>query len=50
LLLVVYVLGVFRAWELLGGTRKSPIELLTPRHQQEVSHPHPDKDAPSVPQ
>src|SRR5579863_6099308 len=49
LLLVVYVLGVFRAWELLGGTRKSPIELLTPRHQQEISHSHSDEDTTSVP-
>ena len=48
LLLVVYVLGVFRAWELLGGTRNTPIKMLTSIHKQEAPSSGADEDATNV--
>ncbi|MHB8599391.1 MAG: hypothetical protein ACYDER_21595 [Ktedonobacteraceae bacterium] len=48
LLLVVYVLGVFRAWELLGGTRSTPIHLIT-RNQQEDPSTNADENATNTP-
>jgi hypothetical protein len=48
LLLVVYVLGVFRAWELLGGTRTTALQLIT-GHQQEAPSTDTNEDTTTVP-
>ena len=50
LLLVVYILGIFRAWELLGGARNTPIKMLTSIHQQETSSPDGGENATAVPE
>ena len=49
LLLVVYVLGVFRAWELLGGTRNRPMRLLASMQQQESSSTDTNEDTTTSP-
>ncbi len=48
LLLVVYVLGIFRAWELLGGTRNAPLHALIAKHQSPSSSPDADENATSA--
>lgn len=50
LLLVVYILAIFRAWELLGGTRNTPIKMLTSIHQQETSSSDGGGNATAVPE
>lgn len=37
ILLFVYGFGIIRAWELLGGTRRIPINLLTPKRSAKTS-------------
>jgi hypothetical protein len=50
LLLVVYILAIFRAWELLGGTRNTPIKMLTSIHPQDTSSSDGGEDAAVVPE
>jgi len=45
LLLVVYILGIIRAWELLGGARRTPTHLLTAHPKQQTSSPSADENA-----
>ena len=44
LLVIVYVLSVVRAWELLGGTRRTPIHSLTTRLKDRTSTPDTDEN------
>ncbi len=43
LLLIVYVLSVVRAWELLGGARRTPTHLLTDHPKEHTSPPGTEK-------
>ena len=45
LLLVVYILGIIRAWELLGGARRTPTHLLPAHPKQQTSSPSADENA-----
>jgi cellobiose-specific phosphotransferase system component IIC len=44
LLVIVYVLSVARAWELLGGMRRSPAHLLTTHLKNRTSSPGADEN------
>ena len=44
LLVIVYVLSVVRAWELLGGMRRSPAHLLTTHLKDRTSSPGADEN------
>lgn len=49
LLLVVYVLGIVRAWQLLGGMRRTPITKLIHSHQETDQPNSPVPPAPNTP-
>ena len=46
LLLIVYVLSIVRAWELLGGARRTATHLLTAHPKQHTSSPGQEKTPP----